>query len=828
MTTRPLPSSTDNPVTVPGWLFAWIAILVVIVLAAFVVLPVLISGRALVLPLDDVYIHFQYARQIAAGEPYIYNPGLPPSSGATSLLYPYLLAIGYWAGFTGLSLALWALSLGAAALFVSCWLVYLLARHAGLQAVNAAALSSLFALTGSLAWHYVSGMETGLLIAFMLLTFYAIVTDRIQLTVLGAALMAVTRPEGAIMAVVAVGLSALANWRQPQRLLWLTLPLLALGIQPVVNWIFTGSSTAAGSDAKSILSMVPTNYSVIAMRILQNFGRMWWEFLTGYSPREGLYLPVPLTAIATVGVAGLLLRGLRQRRGLLVPLVALGWLTAGTLAVATLDPAFWHFKRYQMPFMALLFPLAAWGLVRFGQRTQRFALALLAVTALWSGWRFQQSYQINVNLLLQQQIPMAAWLDSNTPLDAVIAVHDVGLMRYIGDRTTVDMVGLTTPGAADSWRNGPGAVAEFMSAHEPRPTYVASYTDALGLSYLADTNIYGTLLAEYPVALDDNFNVALAGAYQGVWQTEWSAADAANQPRQPYPVAATADMTLVDWIDVADLQSEAAHNYQWRSNGALTGFPTEAYEHDYLSCTDVCTVMDGGRRIDAYESFTLATNPDEDMILVTRVHPAFSGSFDIHINGDLVATRTIPAAPGQWLDVATAVEAERISASTIVEVVPNVPGGHYMPYYHWAYQGNIPPEAPSSDQPLANFDGVIEVTGLTTTIEGDHVRVAFNWTANTAQRADYRLFVHVYDDVNAPPIAQVDRYPVDGATPPGNTLPGEVFEEIMVNLPEFSLGRYRVALGFYDPVNGIRLQPASTSMSTSKDGRLWLATFEIE
>src|SRR5512145_661208 len=69
-----------------------------------------------VMPLDDVYIHFQYAKQIAAGQPYVYNPGLPPSSGATSFLYPYLLAVGYLLGFQGLNLGLWAMGLGALAL----------------------------------------------------------------------------------------------------------------------------------------------------------------------------------------------------------------------------------------------------------------------------------------------------------------------------------------------------------------------------------------------------------------------------------------------------------------------------------------------------------------------------------------------------------------------------------------------------------------------------------------------------------------------------------------------------------------------------------------
>src|SRR6478672_1184590 len=82
----------------------------------------------LVMPLDDVYIHFQYARQIAAGQPYVYNPGLPSTSGATSFLYPYVLAIGYLIGFQGLKLGLWAINIGAVAMVCAMWLVYKLVR----------------------------------------------------------------------------------------------------------------------------------------------------------------------------------------------------------------------------------------------------------------------------------------------------------------------------------------------------------------------------------------------------------------------------------------------------------------------------------------------------------------------------------------------------------------------------------------------------------------------------------------------------------------------------------------------------------------------------
>ncbi|MGH7268842.1 MAG: hypothetical protein ACREJ3_00290, partial [Polyangiaceae bacterium] len=62
--------------------------------------------------LDDAYIHFQYARAIAEGHPFRFQAGAPITSGATSILWPALLA-PFWAlGARGESIVwvAWALS----------------------------------------------------------------------------------------------------------------------------------------------------------------------------------------------------------------------------------------------------------------------------------------------------------------------------------------------------------------------------------------------------------------------------------------------------------------------------------------------------------------------------------------------------------------------------------------------------------------------------------------------------------------------------------------------------------------------------------------------
>src|SRR5262245_8144121 len=171
------------------------------------------------MPLDDVYIHFQYARALAEGHPFQYNPGQPATSGATSLLYPVLLAAGYLVGFQGERLAWWAVGIGILSWIGSAWLVYGIIEQFSTRIMNfkpsikewlkftsppdplsefgegesvgkrrefpeyfaghhnssaeqseALTLAIAFILTGSLGWAFMSGMETGLMIFATLLT----------------------------------------------------------------------------------------------------------------------------------------------------------------------------------------------------------------------------------------------------------------------------------------------------------------------------------------------------------------------------------------------------------------------------------------------------------------------------------------------------------------------------------------------------------------------------------------------------------------------------------------------------------------------------------
>jgi hypothetical protein len=288
-------------------------------------------------------------------------------------------------------------------------------------------------------------------------------------------------------------------------------------------------------------------------------------------------------------------------------------------------------------------------------------------------------------------------------------------------------------------------------------------------------------------------------------------------------------MEVVDTIDVADIDSERAHSYGWRNNRAAGGFPTEYYQFDYSGCITDCSVMDGGRRINGEESFTLYTRPNTDLILVTRLHPADAGTFDVYANDQLVGTRVIPPLPGSWLEVPTFIPAASVTAETRIRVAPHVVGD-YMPYMHWVYQGNPYQPVTYAGDPLATFQsGGVQLKGAdfsteVTDIGERWMQISLFWQTDGSTRGDYKIFVHLLDD-DGNNVAQADIRPGRGTLPPGNWLPGGFRDTISINLSQTPPGLYRVVMGLYDPITLDRLEPVGTA--ADQDRRVSLGEIEV-
>jgi hypothetical protein len=158
-------------------------------------------------PVDDSFIYFQYSKLMASGYPFSYMPGAPPSTGATSFLYPFLIAPGFLIGLNGSSIIVYAYVLNALFLIATAVLVYFLARH--LTNCYLATLTALLVVVpGPILWGFFSLMEIGLLAVVLLLAAYLFVQE-LQKTLPWKALIATSflplcRPEGVLMAAFVV------------------------------------------------------------------------------------------------------------------------------------------------------------------------------------------------------------------------------------------------------------------------------------------------------------------------------------------------------------------------------------------------------------------------------------------------------------------------------------------------------------------------------------------------------------------------------------------------------------------------------------------------
>jgi hypothetical protein len=786
------------------------------------------SGEGAVLPLDDAYIHLQYAWQASQGQFLQYNPGDTPTTGATSLLYMLLLASGFALGVSREAMPVAILVTGVMGFALTAALVAdgarRLALRLGLPATGTGILAGLwFSGSGWMAWSFLSGMETGWLMLFVAGALWALLARRPALTGLCAALAALTRPEALLLALaILVSEGVVRHAGEPgrhKRLVISALPLLAVFVSPAVNWLFSSSASATGFLAKSWFTMLPFYPGAILGSIWATFLELTLRLMGGLSP-DGHWHAFPLLQLWVV--AGLL-ASRRDKPAWRTALAAVMW-SGGLLAsTATLQTATWHHYRYQMPAYPVLVMVGAVGVgalvARLPRRQRWVRIVVLVATVGWSATSvtgYLRAYARDTRTTAEMQMVLAAWLRDNTPPDARIVVHDVGVMRFLGERHTVDAVGLTTTGSVDAYRNGPGALYELLA--QIRPDYYAVYAD-LAPPYFGISTAPDLLGAElFRVQLPDYSPYVSAMDTQVVTQPDWTAGALASAPQQPSVVAHVAGLSLVDALNIADLADERAHGYTWWNASRLPGFISDARRMAYRQ--DPATELAGGGRVfDGGQSFTLATRPSEPLVLVGRFHQTTDIVLEVRVDDEDAGVWRLPAIPGQWLESTFLVPAQFVRSGATrftFAVGSEVAGARLSPFYFWAYQGELLQETtePSAETDV-RFGTVAQLIGhdLTQTLvaPGDTLSLGLYWRALQPPRADWHIFVHLVDpgnDTTAGIVAQWDAAPRAGTYPFWVWQAEEVVTEpAHLVLPgDLPSGEYVLLVGVYDLATGERAQ----------------------
>ncbi len=440
---------------------------------ALVVAVYALVNHALGFPLDDAWIHQDFARTLAQHGVFAYAPG-HSGAGSTSPLWVLLLTPPQLLpGGAPLWLVIvWADALGALALFglawatgslAECWLADVDER---LRALGALVAGIAVITEWHLTWAALSGMET-ILFAFLSMLLLLGISRAWHPVWLGvlAALLTTTRPEGeALAALVAVTLALRRGVRlqtAPQR--WraalIYSSVYALGLLPLLAL----NEAAAGHLLPSTFYAKGAYYAL---------GTSEPARLAGYALGVlGLLGSSPLVALGLPGtVYALWLARARRYWGWRTEWLALAWVIALISVYAVYLPVVYQNGRYLLPMLPALLALGVAGTLRFvGAGSYRLLPVVLAVLALGLGMlsvvRGAGIYAANTRYINGYQVETALWLRANTPTGAVVATHDIGAIGYFSGRQVVDLGGLAQPEIVPLLSDQQALVAYLQRAH---------------------------------------------------------------------------------------------------------------------------------------------------------------------------------------------------------------------------------------------------------------------------------------------------------------------------------------------------------------------------
>ena len=385
---------------------------------------------------DDTYIYLQYAKNLASGGGFAFNPGIP-SYGVTGPLWVLLIAAGAKAGLDPFIVAKTFDILFAS---LSIVVVYTLSVSLMRDRIYALAAALIFSFDAFFLRWSASGMETSFAVILVLLAVkYAYLGD-FHIAAFVTGLLTLVRPEGALLFIVLlIDNTARAfllgkDWRK----FWIEFVVYGLVVAPwlVYSYVEFGSMVPNTQLAKSA-----AQWSLAAA-----FSSAWDSVVSLCSTQL-----LPLLVLA-VGISFMIYKhGFGKVVRAFWPIV---WVLVLLFGYAVLNVQV--VSRYLVPAIPLIIIFAVWCLKQlegwFGLSTRKTLLVLGILTSV-TIVQNQILYRIVVvphmdsfSRGMEKGIkPLAEWLRDNSPRTSSVLTPDVGLLGYVANRRVFDTAGLITP-----------------------------------------------------------------------------------------------------------------------------------------------------------------------------------------------------------------------------------------------------------------------------------------------------------------------------------------------------------------------------------------------
>jgi hypothetical protein len=488
-------------------------------------------------PLDDTWIHLQYARNIAAGGGFSFNAG-QPSPGSTAPLWTLCAA--------ALHLLPWSVLYsvkvcGVFLLWLGGILTVCLARSLAVER-NWALLGGLVVVwTPRLLWGSLSGMEVVLYMVLATAGLWRHIESlATKPSLLGSGLLglaALARPECLLLFPLTLvdRWRYERNWQEIGRLYSKHILLIGALFAPFVwfNYSTIGKPFPNTYYAKvggfGLLGALEALDVGRIVKTLLLYPMLQAQELLQFSAENN----VILTCLASLGLVHMLRSQEKGRAALtwIIPLVLLSFpIVRG--ALAPFKGAVFQHGRYAAHLAPLLVVAGLVGAkVALAQlqagrdalqvrRLQRWGGALVAVLVVLNllviDLKYARTYAWNVDNINDMHVEMGKWLQQNTAADAVIATHDVGAIGYFSQRRLLDTAGLVTPGVLQYLQ--PGVVADegvLRYLQREKPDYLVILPNWYP-QLAQNTEFFEPI---YAITLQNN--TIAAGSRMVVYKTKW-------------------------------------------------------------------------------------------------------------------------------------------------------------------------------------------------------------------------------------------------------------------------------------------------------------------
>ena len=373
---------------------------------------------------DDTYIYLQYAKNIASGNGFSFNPG-EESYGLTSPLWVLLLSLPAMLGINAFWFSKFADLFCA---FIAILLFYRLASVIFKDEILPLAATAIFTLNAwFIRWAF-TGMETSFAVMMVVLIFLLYFRGRFSLMFFILGLFYLTRPEGFVLVPVLFSIVVINKIKQDEfNFLELGKYIMLTAIPVVLFLVY----------AKLSFNTFMPNTALGKSTLTLNAGVFFVQIIEISKTLSGASLIEILLSIVTISILIV-----KKKLFSLAPLLL--WIFSLVILYIVTDADI--ISRYLLiisPFI-ILTGLTSVSLLK--HRKNFIIVSILVICVFYSQFIFYKfvkpstdDFTYGMNECL---IPEGKWLKENTPQNSRILVNDVGAIGYFSERYIIDAAAL--------------------------------------------------------------------------------------------------------------------------------------------------------------------------------------------------------------------------------------------------------------------------------------------------------------------------------------------------------------------------------------------------